>query len=86
MDNDCSDGPLQMALNNYLIEFNKDLRLVKGGLFLTITSVLIIISAFAAICWKERKSLSCKKKKIAPDERNIVGDGATDRKISLETM
>jgi hypothetical protein len=81
VDNDCTDGPLKMALRQYLVEYLKDIRMVRAGLSLVYILVIIIISIIAGICWKERHSLSCCccRGKIGIDESNKVGDGNNDR-------
>lgn len=47
MDNACSDGPLQRAINQYTNEYNHDFLLIKIGLAF---SVLSFIASVVSIC------------------------------------
>ena len=81
----CSDGPLQMALENFEVEFYKDLTIVKIGLSFTIigliTFFLILVWGSQIIEWctkrlEEKKRLVETKKIKSPSnepraEKNV---------------
>jgi hypothetical protein len=90
--NQCSDGPLQMALENFEVEFYKDLTIVKIGLSFTIigliTFFLILVWLSQIIEWCSKR-LAEKKRLVETKKIKSPSDGPTTEKpveLQLERM